>query len=162
MRSEPDPLRLAAWRSFLETHARVTSVLQEELEAERDLPLTWYDVLVQLEEAQDRRLRMTDLAAAVLLSKSGLTRLIDRMCTAGLVERAPDPNDRRGTYVILTEAGLHRNKDAAPVHMRGIEEHFACHLGESEAVAMREAFGRILDSIEDRARQRARTRAEEF
>ena len=152
MRSEPDALRLAAWRSFLEAHARLTDILEEELEAERDLPLTWYDVLVQLEESAEHRLRMTDLAGAVLLSKSGLTRLIDRMCGAGLVERTPDPMDRRGTFVILTKAGLDRNKDAAPVHLRGIEEHFARFLSDSEATAMRESFGRILEGVHDRRR----------
>ena len=75
---------LAAWRSFLEAHAAVTSVLERELVAQRELPLAWYDVLVQLSEAPNGRLRMQDLAAKVLLSKSGLTRLCDRMEAAGL------------------------------------------------------------------------------
>jgi DNA-binding MarR family transcriptional regulator len=152
MRSEPDPQRLAAWRSFLEAHARVTDILEEELEAERDLPLTWYDVLVQLEESADHRLRMTDLAGAVLLSKSGLTRLIDRMCGASLVERAPDPLDRRGTYVSLTTLGFDRLQDAAPVHMRGIEEHFARYLSDAETAAIHEGFRRILEGAHDRLR----------
>ncbi len=152
MKSEPDASRLAAWRSFLEAHARVTSVLEEELEAEKDLPLTWYDVLVQLEESAEHRLRMTDLAGAVLLSKSGLTRLIDRMCGAGLVERAPDPFDRRGTYVILTTAGYDRLQDAAPVHMRGVEEHFARYLSDAETAAIHEGFTRVLEGVQSRLR----------
>jgi len=150
MKPEPDAPRLAAWRSFLEAHARVTSVLEEELEAERDLPLTWYDVLVQLQESAEHKLRMTDLAGAVLLSKSGLTRLIDRMCGATLVERAPDPLDRRGTYVILTPAGLDRLNDAAPVHMRGVEQHFARYLSDAETVAVRGAFTRVIEGVHDR------------
>lgn len=152
MRTEPDAARMKAWRSFLEAHARVTDILEEELEAEKDLPLTWYDVLVQLEEAQGHRLRMTDLAGAVLLSKSGLTRLIDRMCTAGLVGREPDPLDRRGTYVLLTPDGWQRLQDAAPVHMRGIEEHFARYLSDDEAEAIYNAFTRVLDGSHSRLR----------
>ncbi|MBK8561612.1 MAG: MarR family transcriptional regulator [Dehalococcoidia bacterium] len=87
---------MAAWRTFLTAHARVTALLEDELQRERELPLTWYDVLLHLREAPERRLRMTELAAAVLLSKSGLTRLVDRMYAAGLVNRSPDGDDRRG------------------------------------------------------------------
>src|SRR4029079_19422359 len=76
--------RLAVWREFLEAHALVVGALEAELDAERDLPLAWYDVLVSLAEAPGRRLRMQDLAARVLFSRSGLTRLLDRMVTAGL------------------------------------------------------------------------------
>ncbi|HMS59784.1 MAG TPA: MarR family transcriptional regulator, partial [Tepidiformaceae bacterium] len=110
---------MRAWRGFLTAHARVMALLEEELERERDLPLSWYDVLVQLEEARGSRLRMTELAAAVLLSKSGLTRLVDRMCTAGLVNRSADAEDRRGRWVQLTPAGRKRLQDAAPAHLRG-------------------------------------------
>lgn len=136
---------MRAWRAFLEAHSRVTGILEEELEAEKDLPLTWYDVLVQLEESQGHRLRMTDLAGAVLLSKSGLTRLIDRMCSAGLVGREPDPLDRRGTYVTLTTDGWQRLQDAAPVHLRGIQQHFARFISDAEAEAIYAAFTRVLD-----------------
>lgn len=117
--------------------------LERELQAEQALPLAWYDVLVQLEEAPGNRLRMTELAGAVLLSKSGLTRLIDRMLAAGLVDRSLDPDDRRGVFVSLRDAGLERLREAAPTHMRGIQEHFARHLGEAEARTLAAALGRI-------------------
>lgn len=143
MQNEPDSLRLAAWRAFLEVHAHVTDRLEQELEAERRLPLTWYDVLVQLQEAPGHRLRMTELANAVLLSKSGLTRLVDRMCAAHLVERNPDPEDRRVTHVTLTDTGYMRLQDAAPIHMRGIDLHFAQYLTDEEASCIRAAFTRI-------------------
>ena len=151
MEVSPDPARMGAWRAFLEAHARVTTILTQELEEERDLPLTWYDVLVQLEEQPSRRLRMTELAGAVLLSKSGLTRLIDKMCGAGLVARQPDPNDRRGTFVSLTDSGYARLQDAAPVHMRGIVEHFGRYIDDAEAAALATGLGRVVDAIRQHA-----------
>lgn len=138
-----DP-RMQAWRAFLTAHARVTALLEAELLAERELPLSWYDVLVQLQEAPDHRLRMTELAGAVLLSKSGLTRLVDRMCDAGLVERWADPEDRRGRWVSLTEVGNARLKHAAQVHMRGVREHFTAHLSVDDARRMKAAFDAIV------------------
>lgn len=147
-----DPRRLRAWRLFLETHARVIEVLEDELQREHDLALTWYDVLVQLSEAPDQRLRMQDLAGAVLLSKSGLTRLIDRMEAAGLVTRRDCADDRRGTFAVLTPAGRQRLREAAPTHLRGIREHFTGLLSDEEIGALRAGLGRI---VERHARQPA-------
>ncbi len=141
-----------AWRAFLEAHAHVIRLLEAELEAEKALPLTWYDVLVQLEESDDHRLRMTDLAERVLLSKSGLTRLVDRMCESGLVSRAPDDRDKRGRWVSLESAGLARLHDAAPVHLRGIQDYFADQLSDGQAAAIAEPLRRIADSARERAR----------
>ncbi|GAB4336645.1 MAG: MarR family transcriptional regulator [Dehalococcoidia bacterium] len=135
---------MAAWRSFLGAHARVIARLERELDRERGLPLTWYDVLVQLSEAEGGRLRMSDLAEAVLISRSGLTRLVDRMARAGLVERLPCPEDRRGTHVGLTQAGRAALDDASPVHLRGIQQHFARYLGDDEAEVLRAIFERII------------------
>jgi DNA-binding MarR family transcriptional regulator len=139
-----DPrIAMAAWRAFLEAHAHITELLEQELQAEHHLSLPWYDVLVQLNEVPDRRLRMTELAAAVLLSKSGLTRLVDRMLSAGLVDREADPGDRRGIYVCLTDAGLQRLREAAPTHLRGIQEHFGSRLSIDEASTIADALGRL-------------------
>jgi DNA-binding MarR family transcriptional regulator len=135
---------LAAWRVFLTAHARVTAVLEEELQREKGLALSWYDVLVQLQEVDSHRLRMTELAERVLLSKSGLTRLVDRMCTAGLVLRTADDNDRRGRWVELTVAGQERLRSAAPVHLRGIRRHFSGLLSTAEAAEIRTALERIV------------------
>ena len=143
MPARPDPQRLDAWRSFLRAHAVLTDTLDRELQAERSLPLAWYDVLVTLAAADDGRLRMRDLADEVMLSRSGLTRLVDRMATAGLVSRQPDPDDRRGTLACLTDAGMQTLRRAAPVHLRGIEEHFARHLSEREAEVLAAALQRV-------------------
>lgn len=140
--------RMAAWRAFLTAHARVTAILEAELEREAGLPLTWYDVLLQLREAPDHRLRMTDLAGAVLLSKSGLTRLVDRMCAAGLVARAADADDRRGRWVTLLPPGRARLREAAPVHLRGVAEHFTQFLSEAEAATLAVTLGHIVEAAE--------------
>jgi DNA-binding MarR family transcriptional regulator len=134
---------MAAWRAFLTAHARVTELLEAELQRDRDLPLSWYDVLVQLSEAEDQKLRMTELAGAVLLSKSGLTRLVDRMCAEGLVGRTPDESDRRGRWVSLTPKGRTRLRTAAPTHLRGVAEHFTSHLTPESAEVLAETLGEI-------------------
>lgn len=138
-------IQMEAWRAFLEAHAHVIRLLEADLEAEKALPLTWYDVLVQLEESDDHRLRMTELADRVLLSKSGLTRLVDRMCESGLVSRSADDKDKRGRWVSLEPAGLARLHDAAPVHMRGIQEYFSDQLSDGEASAIAGPLRRIAD-----------------
>lgn len=123
---------LQAWRMFLRAHTQVLRSLEAELVVEHALPLASYDVLVQLSEAPGRRLRMTELADRVLLSRSGLTRLVDRLAREGLVERASCPSDARGTHAVLTEAGLQRLQDAWPTHLRGVTEHVTSKLTADE------------------------------
>ena len=133
------------WREFLEAHALVVGALEAELDAERDLPLAWYDVLVSLSEAPDRRLRMQDLASRVLFSRSGLTRLLDRMVGSGLVKRERCDDDRRGTFAVLTAAGARRLRDASGVHLRGVREHFDRHLTDADVRSLRQALRRVID-----------------
>lgn len=139
----PPEAQLAAWRAFLRAHATVVDRLDHELQAEQDLPLTWYEVLWQLGQAADDRLRLSDLASRLLLSRSGITRLVDRMVAAGLIERQACPTDRRGAFAALTPAGAERLGRARPVHLRGIDEHFARHLRPDEVDAVRAALERV-------------------
>ncbi len=132
MRNRPDDLHLAAWRSLLEAHAAVTDLLERELEKERGLALSKFEVLLKLANAPGGRMRMLELAESVLLSKSGLSRLVDRMEEAGLVRRERCPSDRRGAFAVLTDEGGRVLRHAAPVHLRGIQEHFARHLDGDE------------------------------
>lgn len=136
--------RLAVWRRFLETHAVVVGELEAELLEARDLPLAWYDVLVALHEAPDRRLRMQDLARRVLFSRSGLTRLVDRMVAAGYVTRSRCEDDRRGTYAVLTPVGERCLRDASGVHLRGVRDHFARHLDDDDVAALDAALTKVL------------------
>ena len=145
-------LEMGAWRSFLEAHRRVMDVLEAELRDGEDLPLSWYDVLVHLSESPTRSLRMQELADAVLLSKSGLTRLVDRMQTDGLVERRPCEDDGRGIMAVLTDAGFERLRTAAPTHAAGVRAHFADLLRPGEAAVLAQALSRIATAGED-ARQ---------
>jgi DNA-binding MarR family transcriptional regulator len=140
------PGQLAAWRAFLEAYAVTLDVLEHELKAGENLPLTWYDVLVQLAEAPEDRLRMQELADAVLLSKSGVTRLVDRMERAGLVERTRCADDRRGTFATLTGAGRSRLRAAAPTHLAGVHAHFATHLDDEEAATLARLLGRVAEA----------------
>src|SRR5262245_56887236 len=118
-----DELHLAAWRTFITAHARLIDRIDGELIAAARLPLHWYDVLVELVEAPDHRLRMHELARSVVLSRSGLTRLVDRLESAGLLRRQPDPADRRGAYAVLTEEGRAALRKAWPVYAAGISKH---------------------------------------
>src|ERR1700712_5148303 len=114
----PTAEQLVAWRTLLIAHAQITRRLEAELVAEHELPLASYDVLLQLAEAEDRSLRMIELADRVLLSRSGLSRLVDRLVREGLVERAPCLEDARGTLAVLTPAGLQRLRQASGTHPR--------------------------------------------
>jgi len=125
--AEVPPAQLAAWRAFLEAHALTVDNLARELREVEDLPLA---------ESPDGRLRMQELADAVLLSKSGVTRLVDRMERAGLVDRARCTDDRRGTFAMLTPAGRQRLRETAPTHLRGVAEHFASLLDAEEAAVL--------------------------
>lgn len=142
-RQTPSPDQLTAWRSFLRAHATITRVLEAELVAEQDLSLAAYDVLVQLAEAPDRRLRMTELAEAVLLSRSGVTRLVDRMERAGLVARCRVEGDGRGVAAELTDAGLHRLRVASRTHLAGVLRHFVARLDVDDLCAI-ERISRLL------------------
>jgi DNA-binding MarR family transcriptional regulator len=144
MPARPDPAQLAAWRRLLEAHATVTELLERELVAERGLPLSRYDVLLNLAEAPGGRLRMQELSASVLLSKSGLSRLVDRMVEAGLVRRERCQDDRRGWFAVLTDQGRSTLRRAAPVHLRGIHEHFARHLDQAEVEALTAALSKVV------------------
>ena len=143
MRNRPDAARMAAWRALLEAHAAVTDLLERELEQERGLPLSKFEVLLKLAEAPDGRMRMLELAQSVLLSKSGLSRLVDRMEEAELVRRERCPSDRRGAYAVLTDEGRRVLRRAAPVHLRGIQEHFASHVADDEVRVLTDVLGRV-------------------
>ena len=140
----PSPEALAAWRALLVAHRHLTDALEEELRAATGLNLARYDVLLQLSEAVGGRLRMTDLAAAVLLSKSGLTRLVDRMCAEGRVDRSRDEADRRSLVVTLTPAGRRALRRAAPVHLRGIQRHFGAALTAEQLLELNEVLDRFI------------------
>lgn len=139
----PSDWRVGVWRSFLRSHATVLRELERELLGETGMPLGWYDVLLQLAEAPRHRLRMAELADRVLLSRSGLTRLIDRLQAEGLVRREPSPDDARGTFTVLTQAGYDRLRRAAPIHLAGVRRHWLMHFSDDELRELGSLLGRL-------------------
>ncbi|MCC6339427.1 MAG: MarR family transcriptional regulator [Acidimicrobiia bacterium] len=137
---------MRAWRSFMTGHARIAATLDRELQDERGLSLSSYEVLVHLSEAPDRRLRMNELAGKASLSRSGLTRLVDRLQADGLVDRQGCPEDRRGSYAELTSAGERVLEEAWPVHVRGVREHFVGRLSADEITVLGAALRRLADA----------------
>lgn len=129
---------------FLRAHAYVISRLEADLAADGQPPLAMYDVLVQLVEAPEHRLRMTDLADAVLLSRSGLTRLVDRMVAEGYVRREPSPGDARGVHAVITDAGVAVLRRASRTHLRGIGEHVVDRLSAAELDALGSACAKLV------------------
>ena len=129
--SARDP-RLEPWRAFIQAHAHVTRRLDEELRTEHDLSLAEYDALLTIADAPERRIRMRQLADQVILSKSGVTRLIDRLVADGLVERSTCLTDGRGAEAVLTPSGLERLRRASSTHLRGIADHFLDVLDPAE------------------------------
>lgn len=140
--SDPE---LGAWLNFLRAHHEVTSKLGDELEREHGMSLPYYEVLLYLGQAPDCRLRMTALARSVLLSPSGLTRLVDRLVRDGMVERVPCETDARSMYAVLTAAGHDRLRAAARTHLRGIHEHFLSRLTGEQLEALRCSLQSVLE-----------------
>ena len=141
--SHRDP-RLETWRTFLVAHAQIRRQLERELQAEQSLGLGEYEVLLLLARADDRRLRMSDLADSLGLSRSGVTRLIDRLQGDELVLRASCDTDRRGSWATLTDAGRERLRRAAPTHLRGVGEHFLNRIPAAELESLRRTLDRVL------------------
>jgi DNA-binding MarR family transcriptional regulator len=142
--AEPEPpVFMKAWVAFLRAHSRVVAAVSRELEAACGIPLTWFDVLFQLSVAPGGQRRMLDLADAVLLSKSGLTRLLDRMEEAGLIARTAVPGNRRSLHAQLTPSGQQLQRRARQVVRRAVERQFAAHLTEAELETLRDALVRL-------------------
>lgn len=137
---------MRAWQALLHAHHKVVRSLDLELREEHDLLFAEYDVLLRLARAPDRALRMTDLAERVLLSPSGVTRLVDRLSAKGLVRRRTDPGDGRVALTCLTDEGLRRLRAAAKTHLRGIREHFTGRLSEAQLRSVAAGLERIAGS----------------
>jgi DNA-binding MarR family transcriptional regulator len=140
--SSPPPERLRAWRLYFESALALLDVLDSELEREAGIPMRWYDVLVQLEESS-QGIAMNALAERILYSKSGFTRVVDRMEQAGLVQRVRPQHDRRSILIVLTKKGSDTMENARRYHRDGIERHFSQHLSEHEIKTLTRALEKI-------------------
>ena len=140
-----DEVEMSAWTGYLRSYATIVRELDEELTERHGLPLSSYDVLVQLEGAPDGRLRMSHLADAVLLSRSGLSRLVARLADQGLIERLECENDARGAFAAITDCGRERLAEARETHRAGVRARFLDRLGEREQRQLAKVWSRLLD-----------------
>ena len=140
--SSPSREELRAWRLFFESALALGDVLDAEIERDAGIPLRWYDVLVQLEESPDG-IAMNALADRILYSKSGFTRVVDRMEDAGLVRRVRPESDRRSILVVLTDEGRETMELARRHHRHGIEQHFSRHLADTDVKALTRALEKV-------------------
>jgi DNA-binding MarR family transcriptional regulator len=134
---------MTAWRSLIRTTTGVLATLDNELQAAHGLSLGEYEVLVLLSEVPDHAMRMTDLAAQLHLSPSGITRRIDGLVKREFVERQQCPSDRRGSYAVLTDDGRRTLEAAAPTHVEGVRTHFVDRLGEKQLANLTAALSTI-------------------
>ena len=140
LNTRPD---LAAWIRFLRAHAAVTRELSARLESQHGLTLSDYDVLIQLYHAPDRRMRRIDIARLVLLSPSGITRLLDGLERAGWVEKVRCESDARVVYAALTAEGARKCEEAGGTHLTDVEELFSSRFSDDEHDALAELLGRL-------------------
>jgi DNA-binding MarR family transcriptional regulator len=142
--SRLDARELRAWRGLLRVHAQLSKALDAQLDAAHGLQLTSYEVLLYLSDADDGRMRMNDLAASVLLSRSGLTRLVDRLERDGYLERCSCAHDARGAFAVLTQAGREKLDAARETHLAGVRQLFLSHFSEEELDMLGDAWERVL------------------
>lgn len=142
------PKQLALWRTFITAHAVVIDLIERDLAEAKQLPLSSYDVLVALVSAPNRRMRMHELAQAVVLSRSGLTRLVDRLEREGLLRRERNGSDRRATYAVLTLKGFRAFRQAWPIYAKGISKYFIEHVTEEERGVLVQMLERVLGATQ--------------
>ncbi|MDO9355991.1 MAG: MarR family transcriptional regulator [Solirubrobacteraceae bacterium] len=137
---------LDAWRGMLQVHAKVTAALDAEMQAEHGFPASTYEVLMFLGNAPGHRLRMAEIADRVLLTRSGCTRLVDRLVKLGFVERSSTPEDGRGFFATLTPAGVEKLESARETHYRGVRSQFLAGLSVADQLVLADVWKRALAS----------------
>lgn len=144
LRTSLDARELRAWRGLLHVHATLVKALDAEMAAAHGIGITAYEVLLHLADAPEHRMRMYDLASSVLLSRSGLTRLVDRLERDGLLERESCQSDARGAFAVLTDAGRRKLEAARPTHLAGVRRHFLDALSPEEQELLGDAWDKVL------------------
>jgi DNA-binding MarR family transcriptional regulator len=139
--------RVAAWATLLRTHAAVLPALEKDLQV-TGLPITWYDVLLVINAAPERRLRMTELGKQAVVSRERVSRVVTELEHAGLVERQANPSDRRSSFAAITADGRRRLRQAAPVYLGAVEAHFLSHLDDEEIAMITRTLAKVLHAEE--------------
>lgn len=144
-----DAIELGAWRGMLRTHRELIARLDAELMSAHQIGLSSYEVLMFLGDSERGRMRMSELAERLLLSRSGLTRLVDRLDAAGYVTREPCEDDGRGWFALITDAGREKLAASRATHLGGVRHHFLAHLDRSEQRAFGAAFEKVLGDVQE-------------
>ncbi|MDR2984867.1 MAG: MarR family transcriptional regulator [Nocardiopsaceae bacterium] len=144
--TERRKLAVAAWASLLRVHAALVPSLDQLVTSQTGLPLSWYDVLLELAVAPERRLLMGELSQRVVLSRTRVSRIVDELTAAGLVFKESNPEDGRSSYAVLTKKGLARYRETAPIYLAGIEREFGAHLTDAELTAVAAALNKVLSA----------------
>ena len=145
-KTRPDNAGLAAWLTLLQARSTVMDTVEDDLQRSVGLPLAWFEVLLQVASAPEGRLKMQDLAHSVLLSKSGITRLVDRMVEGGMLTRETHPTDRRVIYATATAKGRGALREALPIHAESLDRHFAAVLTPAELRMITATLTKVLDA----------------
>ena len=131
-----------AWGALLQVHAALVPLLDKEVQSQTGLPLSWYDVLLELAN-EPEGLSMSHLAERVVLSRTRVSRLVDELVARGLVAKEGHPDDRRSAYAFITKAGLAEFRSSAPVYIRAIEDNFASNLTDQDLLLLSALLGKI-------------------
>ncbi|UXY27154.1 MarR family winged helix-turn-helix transcriptional regulator [Streptomyces sp. HUAS TT20] len=134
---------LEAWRAMLLAHNAALRAIESDVQRDGRVPLTWYDVLLELKAAGEEGLRMQEVANRVVLSRTRVSRLVDDMVRAGLVRKMPDPHDRRVSWAAITDEGAAALRATAPVYLRSIHRHFSAHLTDDDAQVVAQALHKV-------------------
>jgi DNA-binding MarR family transcriptional regulator len=146
-RAADDPV-VDAWRGLLVAHSRLVPAVEADLRAAGQVPLSWYDVLLELNAAPDRRLRMSDLGHRAVLSRTRVSRVVDELAAAGLAERQPDQADGRSSFAVLTAQGRDALRRAWPVYRDAIRRHLAARLSAEQCRELAALLGQVIAGAE--------------
>ena len=135
---------ILAWSAFVRAYASVLRRIERDVETQAGLSLGWYDVLLELNAAPDRRLRMQELGEAAVLSRTRVSRIVDELVGQGLAARQPNPDDRRSSFAVITDEGRKTLRKAAPVYLEAIRRHFVAGLSAEQLRAVRSAMESLL------------------
>ena len=144
----PDDPAVDAWRGLLVAHSRLVPAVEADLRAAGQVPLSWYDVLLELNAAPDRRLRMSELGQRTVLSRTRVSRVVDELAAAGLAERQPDQADGRSSFAVLTPRGQQALRRAWPVYRQAIHRHLGARLTERQCRELATLLGQVIATVE--------------
>lgn len=144
-----DSAQKSLWKLFLTVHTRLVERVEQDFRQAGLPPFEWYDVLIALKQAPDQKLRLSELADALLVNRTSVTRLVDRIEEAGLIQREVCKSDRRGAFAVLTKAGLKKQQEMWTVYARSIEKYFGRHLTEKDMKVLTKALSTMLTALDE-------------